>query len=92
MIAAHQDTETNSELSTQNPGKTEINPNTIYSRLQVMEIMGWREKAWKSAVRKGLRTHCHARRDYVCGSELLRFITSLYRKGNPVNKDMEGDA
>lgn len=91
MIAALQDTEANSELNTHHPDKTEINPNTIYSRLQVMEIMGWREKAWKSAVRKGLRTHRHARRDYVCGSELLRFITNLDRKGNPVNCGTEDE-
>lgn len=62
----------------------EVNPEAIYTKESAMRAMGWRQRAWVSARRKGLRVHTFARRVYVKGSELIRFLTSLDENGEVV--------
>ncbi|GDX95754.1 hypothetical protein LBMAG47_14180 [Planctomycetia bacterium] len=37
--------------------------------------MGWRDAAFRAAVRAGLKTHRSGKRLYVLGSDLIDFVT-----------------
>lgn len=52
-----------------------IIPDAIYRLDEVKSRMGWRDAAFRAAVRAGLRTHRSGKRVYVLGSDLIAFIT-----------------
>lgn len=52
-----------------------IIPDAIYRLDEVKSRMGWRDAAFRAAVRAGLRTHRSGKRLYVLGSDLIAFIT-----------------
>jgi len=52
-----------------------IVPEAIY-RLDELKIrMGWRDAAFRAAVRTGLKTHRSGKRIYVLGGDLVDFVT-----------------
>lgn len=52
-----------------------IIPDAIYRLDEVKSRMGWRDAAFRAAVRAGLRTHRSGKRLYILGSDLITFIT-----------------
>lgn len=52
-----------------------IIPDAIYRLDEVKSRMGWRDAAFRAAVRAGLRTHRSGKRLYILGSDLIAFIT-----------------
>ncbi|MEZ6049173.1 MAG: hypothetical protein R3C11_27075 [Planctomycetaceae bacterium] len=64
-----------------------INPGYVYTKSQVMEIMHWKDRSWKTAKSKGLITHRHGCRDYILGKELIDFIVTLDASGNPIRSN-----
>lgn len=50
-------------------------PNALYRLDEVKARMGWRDAAFRSAVRAGLTTHRSGKRLYVLGSDLIAFVT-----------------
>lgn len=60
-----------------NPSLEPIKPDVFYSRQQIMDLLGWGPRAWRSAKNKGLAVANHASRDYVEGAELIRYLRSL---------------
>ena len=52
-----------------------IIPNAIYRLDEVKSRMGWRDAAFRAAVRGGLTTHRSGKRLYVLGSDLIAFVT-----------------
>ena len=47
----------------------------IYRLDEVKCRMGWRDAAFRAAVRAGLKTHRSGKRIYVLGSDLIAFVT-----------------
>jgi len=41
----------------------------------VKSRMGWRDAAFRAAVRAGLKTHRSGKRLYVLGADLIAFVT-----------------
>jgi hypothetical protein len=52
-----------------------IVPDAIYRLDEVKSRMGWRDAAFRAAVRAGLKTHRSGKRLYVLGSDLIAFVT-----------------
>lgn len=52
-----------------------IIPDAIYRLDEVKSRMGWRDAAFRAAVRAGLRTHRSGKRLYILGSDLIAFVT-----------------
>ena len=52
-----------------------IDPNHLYTLADVKARMGWRDAAFRAAVRAGLKTHRSGKRIYVLGSDLIAFVT-----------------
>jgi hypothetical protein len=52
-----------------------IDPNHLYTLDEVKARMGWRDAAFRAAVRAGLKTHRSGKRLYVLGSDLIDFVT-----------------
>ncbi len=52
-----------------------IIPDAIYRLDEVKARMGWRDAAFRAAVRAGLKTHRSGKRLYVLGSDLIDFVT-----------------
>ena len=52
-----------------------IIPDAIYRLDEVKSRMGWRDAAFRAAVRAGLKTHRSGKRLYVLGSDLIDFVT-----------------
>ena len=53
----------------------EIIPDALYRLDAVKTRMGWRDAAFRAAVRAGLKTHRSGKRLYVLGSDLVAFVT-----------------
>lgn len=64
---------TTERQSTGVPGA--IVPDAIYRLDEVKARMGWRDAAFRAAVRAGLTTHRSGKRLYVLGSDLIAFVT-----------------
>jgi hypothetical protein len=52
-----------------------IIPDAIYRLDEAKARMGWRDAAFRAAVRAGLTTHRSGKRLYVLGSDLIAFVT-----------------
>jgi len=52
-----------------------IVPDAIYRLDEVKARMGWRDAAFRAAVRAGLKAHRSGKRLYVLGSDLIDFVT-----------------
>jgi hypothetical protein len=52
-----------------------IDPAALYRLDEVKARMGWRDAAFRAAVRAGLKTHRSGKRLYVLGSDLIAFVT-----------------
>lgn len=52
-----------------------IVPDAIYRLDEVKARMGWRDAAFRAAVRAGLKTHRSGKRLYVLGADLIAFVT-----------------
>jgi hypothetical protein len=50
-------------------------PNALYRIDEAKARMGWRDAAFRAAVRAGLTTHRSGKRIYVLGSDLIAFVT-----------------
>ncbi len=50
-------------------------PNALYRLDEIKARMGWRDAAFRAAVRAGLKTHRSGKRLYVLGSDLIDFVT-----------------
>ena len=50
-------------------------PDALYRIDEVKARMGWRDAAFRAAVRAGLKTHRSGKRLYVLGSDLIDFVT-----------------
>jgi hypothetical protein len=50
-------------------------PDALYRVDEVKARMGWRDAAFRAAVRAGLKTHRSGKRLYVLGSDLIDFVT-----------------
>ena len=50
-------------------------PNALYRLDEAKARMGWRDAAFRAAVRAGLKTHRSGKRLYVLGSDLIDFVT-----------------
>ena len=66
-------TPTTERQSTGVPGA--IIPDAIYRLDEVKARMGWRDAAFRAAVRAGLTTHRSGKRLYVLGSDLIAYVT-----------------
>ena len=65
------------ELSPQSRADTPgaVVPDAIYRLDEIKSRMGWRDAAFRAAVRAGLKTHRSGKRLYVLGSDLIDFVT-----------------
>lgn len=52
-----------------------IAPEALYRLDEVKSRMGWRDAAFRAAVRAGLKTHRSGKRLYVLGADLIAFVT-----------------
>ena len=52
-----------------------IVPEAIYRLDEVKSRIGWRDAAFRAAVRAGLTTHRSGKRLYVLGSDIIAFVT-----------------
>ena len=52
-----------------------IIPDAIYRLDEVKARMGWRDAAFRAAVRAGLTTHRSGKRLYVLCSDLIAYVT-----------------
>lgn len=69
---------TSSRLGGFQPPPTSIGaviPNALYRLDEIKARMGWRDAAFRAAVRAGLKTHRSGKRLYVLGSDLIDFVT-----------------
>lgn len=56
------------------PAAGSIDPEALYRLDEVKARMGWRDAAFRAAVRAGLATHRSGKRLYVLGSDLIAFV------------------
>jgi len=52
-----------------------IIPDAIYRLDELKVRMGWRDAAFRAAVRAGLKVYRSGKRVYVLGSDLITFVT-----------------
>jgi hypothetical protein len=57
------------------PAPGEIHPDVIYRVDEFKSRMGWRNAAFRSACRQGLKTHRVGKRVYVTGADAIAFVT-----------------
>lgn len=57
------------------PPSGEITPESLYRLDEVRARMGWREAAFRAAVRAGLKIYRSGKRTYVLGTDLVAFVT-----------------
>ncbi len=57
------------------PPSGEITPEALYRLDELRARMGWRDAAFRAAVRAGLKVHRSGKRVYVLGSDLVAFVT-----------------
>lgn len=50
-------------------------PNALYRLDEVKARMGWRDAAFRAAVRAGLKIYRSGKRTYVLGTDLVAFVT-----------------
>lgn len=48
----------------------------VYRADELKARMGWREAAFRSACRSGLKTHRVGKRVYITGADAIAFVTS----------------
>lgn len=53
----------------------EIHPDVVYRVDEFKSRMGWQTAAFRSACRKGLKTHKVGKRVYVSGADAIAFVT-----------------
>lgn len=53
----------------------------VYRLDEVKVRMGWRDAAFRAAVRAGLKTHRSGKRIYVLGIDLITFVTRTSEVG-----------
>lgn len=59
---------------------TPVVPGTVYADAvyradELKARMGWREAAFRSACRRGLKTHRVGKRVYITGADAIAFVT-----------------
>ena len=52
-----------------------VDPDNLYRLDEVKVRMGWRNAAFRAAVRAGLKVYRSGKRVYVLGSDLITFVT-----------------
>lgn len=52
-----------------------IDPGHLYTLADVKARLGWRDAAFRAAVRAGLKTHRSGKRVFVLGSDVVAFLT-----------------
>ncbi len=52
-----------------------IVPDAIYRLDELKARMGWRDAAFRAAVRAGLKIHRSGKRIYILGTDLIEFVT-----------------
>jgi hypothetical protein len=52
-----------------------VDPETLYRADELKSRMGWRDSAFRSACRNGLRVHRAGKRAYVLGADAVSFVT-----------------
>jgi hypothetical protein len=52
-----------------------IIPDAVYRLDEVKARMGWRDAAFRAAVRAGLRIYRSGKRIYLLGSDIVAFVT-----------------
>ena len=57
------------------PPPGEITPEALYRLDELKARMGWRDAAFRAAVRAGLKFYRSGKRTYVVGTDLVAFIT-----------------
>ena len=57
------------------PPSGEITPEALYRLDEVRARMGWRDAAFRAAVRAGLKIYRSGKRIYVLGTDLIAFVT-----------------
>lgn len=57
------------------PTPGSIDPDVVYRADEAKARMGWRDAAFRAAVRAGLKTHRSGKRLYVLGADLIAFVT-----------------
>lgn len=64
------------QTAVQKPGVPgAIVPDAMFRLDEVKARMGWRDAAFRAAVRAGLRVYRSGKRIYVLGSDLITFVT-----------------
>lgn len=80
-MSRHSKFSATAQQSSDDPGV--IVPEAIYRLDEVKARMGWRDAAFRAAVRAGLKTHRSGKRVYMLGSEVIAFITR--QEGGPIH-------
>jgi hypothetical protein len=62
------------DTSTGLPAPGFIEPANLYTLDEVRARLGWKEQAFRTARRQGLRILRHGNRGFVRGSEIIRFL------------------
>lgn len=57
------------------PAAGSIDPEALYRLDEVKARMGWRDAAFRVAVRAGLKIYRSGKRTYVLGTDLVAFVT-----------------
>lgn len=52
-----------------------VNADAVYRADELKARMGWREAAFRSACRRGLKTHRVGKRVYIAGADAIAFVT-----------------
>lgn len=52
-----------------------IDPQLLYRADDLRRLLGWKETAWRAAVRRGLRAYRSGRRNYVLGRDVIEYLT-----------------
>lgn len=52
-----------------------VDPGHLYTLVDVKSRMGWRDSAFRAAVRAGLKIYRSGKRTYVLGTDLVAFVT-----------------
>lgn len=72
MKKGHQ---TPSPTQARNVASGTVIPDAIYRLDEVKSRMGWRDAAFRAAVRAGLKVHRSGKRIYIHGADLIAFVT-----------------
>jgi len=58
-----------------------VSPGVLYRADEAKARMGWRDAAFRAAVRAGLKIYRSGKRLYVLGSDLIAFVTRAKGEG-----------